>query len=96
MSIDGPIEFRTTGLDLVDEGRQVLAAAQLMPLLAHDMRTVVRAQIDCSAGHENAAAIVWALNRLPELLDRLSEALQLIQAAGTLLSGPLAERASGD
>ncbi len=56
--------------DLLAEGRELLAAAQLQPLIALDLRTVVTAQLGAgAAGHANAALIVWTLNNLPRLLD---------------------------
>lgn len=56
--------------DLITQARQLLAAAQLQPLIALDLRTVVTAQLRTGvAGHANAQLIVWALNNLPRLLD---------------------------
>ncbi|WP_280304929.1 hypothetical protein [Nocardia neocaledoniensis] len=56
--------------DLLAEGRELLAAARLQPLIALDLRTVVTAQLGAgAAGHANAALIVWTLNNLPRLLE---------------------------
>lgn len=60
--------------DLVRQGRERLALAHLVPLLNNDPVRVVRYQIEhTSHAHANAQLIVWALNNLPRLLDRLDE-----------------------
>lgn len=70
---DGPCPECDCGRDpgdLIAQARQLLAAAELRPLIALDLRTVVTAQLGAGvAGHANAQLIVWALNNLPRLLD---------------------------
>ncbi|MFI7527522.1 hypothetical protein [Nocardia salmonicida] len=75
---DGPCpdcEYEREPSDLVDQARQLLAAAHLQPLIALDLRTVVTAQLAAgTAGHANAALIVWTLNNLARLVDELDAA----------------------
>ncbi|TLF74083.1 hypothetical protein [Nocardia cyriacigeorgica] len=66
--------------DLITDGREKLAAAQLIPLLSRDLSIVVRYQLESAAGAENAALIVWLLNHAGELLDELDKARRELAA----------------
>lgn len=63
-----------TDRDLISEGREKLADAELIALLHRDLGRVVEAQIDGEWREGNAALIVWALNNLPAVLDQLEQA----------------------
>lgn len=96
---DGPCPDCDCGRDpgdLIAQARQLLAAAQLQPLIALDLRTVVTAQLAAGfAGHANAQLIVWMLNNLPRLLDELDNArstartwYQIARNTGSVLATP--------
>lgn len=75
----GAVMNRVTSA-LLEEGRQLFEAAQLVPILHRDLGTVVEAQLR-SNREDNARLVIWLLNHGSALLDAVATAQQRLENA---------------